>query len=153
MATVGIIPRIAKEAAAALSREMSAWLLARGHIALVEADAGVEGVPVAEGSEIAERADLLVVLGGDGTLIHAAGLCGQREVPILGVNLGTLGFLTEVPRERAFELLERALAGELLVSRRPNPALLRGRCGQHALVGVASWRHASFAVRTAVQRS
>ena len=118
MATVGLIPRIAKEAAANLCREMSAWLTARGHTPLVEADAGVDGVPVAVGAEIAERADLMVVLGGDGTLIHAAGLCGQREVPILGVNMGTLGFLTEVPRERAFELLEKALAGELPVSRR-----------------------------------
>ncbi len=118
MATVGLIPRLAKEAAATLAREMSAWLIERGHIALVEADAGVDGVPVAVGAEIAERADLLVVLGGDGTLIHAAGLCGQREVPILGVNMGTLGFLTEVPRERAYELLDKALAGELQVSRR-----------------------------------
>jgi NAD+ kinase len=59
-----------------------------------------------------------VVLGGDGTLIHAAGLCNQREVPILGVNMGTLGFLTEVPRERAFPLLEKALAGSLVASRR-----------------------------------
>ena len=118
MATVGLIPRLAKEAAATLAGEMSAWLTERGHLALVEADAGVEGVSVAAGAEIAERADLLVVLGGDGTLIHAAGLCGQREVPILGVNMGTLGFLTEVPRERAYELLEKALAGELQVSRR-----------------------------------
>ena len=118
MATVGLIPRVAKAEAANLCREMSAWLAERGHVALVEADAGVEGVSLAEGAAIAERADLIVVLGGDGTLIHAAGLCGQREVPILGVNMGKLGFLTEVPRERAFELLEKALAGELSVSRR-----------------------------------
>jgi NAD+ kinase len=76
---------------------------------------GPEAVP---GCEIASKADLLVVLGGDGTLIHAAGLCGQTEVPILGVNMGTLGFLTEIPRDRAIEMLELALAGKLIASPR-----------------------------------
>jgi NAD+ kinase len=116
--TVGLIPRLAKEEAAQLARELVRWLEARGCKALVEEEAGVTGVPVAPGCDIAAKADLLVVLGGDGTLIHAAGLCGQREVPILGVNMGTLGFLTEVPRERAFPLLEKAIAGELEASRR-----------------------------------
>ena len=118
MATVGLIPRLAKEEAAGLAREIVAWLRERGHNALVEEEAGVTGVPSIPGCDIADRADLLVVLGGDGTLIHAAGLCNQREVPILGVNMGTLGFLTEVPRHRAFALLEKALRGELDVSRR-----------------------------------
>jgi len=116
--TVGLVPRIAKEEAAQLAREMVKWLQARGHQALVEEEAGVSGVPTAPGCDIAARSDLLVVLGGDGTLIHAAGLCGGREVPILGVNMGTMGFLTEVPRDRAFALLEKALDGELAVSRR-----------------------------------
>ena len=118
MATVGLVPRIAKEEAAELAREMARWLQARGHQVLVEEEAAVEGIPAAPGCDVAARADLLVVLGGDGTLIHAAGLCGGKEVPILGVNMGTMGFLTEVPRERAFPLLEKALAGELAQSRR-----------------------------------
>lgn len=118
MKTVGLIPRLAKEEAADLAREMVGWLEARGHRAVVEDEAGVCGVPTLPGSDIAAAADLLVVLGGDGTLIHAAGLCDQREVPILGVNMGTLGFLTEVPRERALAMLEKALAGELESSRR-----------------------------------
>ena len=118
MATVGLIPRLAKEEAAELAREMVRWLRQRGHTAFVEEEAGVSGAPAIPGCDLAARADLLVVLGGDGTLIHAAGLCNQREVPILGVNMGTLGFLTEVPHERAFPLLEKALAGDLQVSRR-----------------------------------
>jgi NAD+ kinase len=93
-------------------------LEARGHVALIEEEAGVAGATSAPGRELGARADLLVVLGGDGTLIHAAGLCDHREVPILGVNMGALGFLTEVPHERAFALLEKALNGELPISRR-----------------------------------
>jgi NAD+ kinase len=118
VATVALIPRLASEAAAELAREMVAWLTERGHVAMVEEEASVSAVPCGPGRELAERADLVVVLGGDGTLIHAAGLCNQREVPILGVNLGTLGFLTEVPRDRALPMLEKALRGELPVSRR-----------------------------------
>jgi NAD+ kinase len=118
VAIVGLIPRLAREAAAELAREMVRWLAKHGHTALVEEEAAVAGAPALPGREMAGRADLLVVLGGDGTLIHAAGLCDHREVPILGVNMGALGFLTEIPRERALAMLERALSGELPVSRR-----------------------------------
>src|SRR5690242_12832247 len=118
MPTVGLIPRIDRDEAKDLARDMVRWLEERGHEPMVEAEAGVRGVPTVPGCDIAARANLLVVLGGDGTLIHAAGLCNQREVPILGVNMGTLGFLTEFPHERAFPMLEKALKGELVSSRR-----------------------------------
>jgi NAD+ kinase len=121
--TVGIVPRIQNPRltnpdAQKLAREICAWLSARGTGCLVEAESGIDAVPTAAGCDLAARSDLLVVLGGDGTLIHAAGLCGEREVPILGVNLGTLGFLTEIPRDHALPMLEKALAGELSASRR-----------------------------------
>jgi NAD+ kinase len=118
VAIVGLVPRREKEAALQLAAQIVRWLEERGHVALVESEAGFVGAHAAPGCTIAERADLIVVLGGDGTLIHAAELCGQKEVPILGVNMGTLGFLTEVPRERAIEMLDLALAGRLQVSRR-----------------------------------
>jgi len=118
MRIVGIVPRLHSEPASHLARELVEKLTARGLQALVEAEAGVPGVSSAPGCDIASKADLLVVLGGDGTLIHAAGLCAGREVPILGVNLGTLGFLTEFPRDRVWEALDAALAGKLHVSRR-----------------------------------
>ncbi len=61
--------------------------------------------------ELVGRADLLVVMGGDGTLIHAARLLAGRTIPILGVNLGSLGFMTEIPREDFFPTLDDVLAG------------------------------------------
>jgi NAD+ kinase len=116
--TVGLIPRREREAALELASRLARWLEEHGHTALVEAESGFPGRQRANGPSLAAKADLLVVLGGDGTLIHAAELCGQREVPILGVNMGTLGFLTEFPRERATEMLDLALRNELQVSPR-----------------------------------
>ena len=78
--------------------------------------------------ELAQRADLVVVLGGDGTLIYAARLLGGRGVPILGANLGSLGFMTEVPVEELFSTLEEVLAGRFQVDSRMKLTcrLLRG---------------------------
>ena len=59
-----------------------------------------------------------MVLGGDGTLIHAATLVAGRPVPILGVNMGNLGFMTEVPQTELYTALEEVLAGKAQVSER-----------------------------------
>jgi len=76
------------------------------------------GWPRVEDRELAQRAELVIVLGGDGTLIHAARLLAGRPVPILGVNLGSLGFMTEVPVDELFTLLEEVLAGRFKVDSR-----------------------------------
>ena len=77
------------------------------------------GVEVLEDETLAAReADLLVVLGGDGTLIHAVRLLGSRQTPILGVNQGSLGFLTEVPHAEMYQALERVLSGKAYLSER-----------------------------------
>lgn len=68
--------------------------------------------------EIREQAELVVVLGGDGTLISVARLFSGKEVPILGVNLGSLGFLTEITVEELYPRLEKCLEGNPRVSNR-----------------------------------
>jgi len=70
------------------------------------------------GEEIPGQVDLIIVLGGDGTLISVARLIGDRNVPIVGVNLGRLGFLTEVTRDELPEMLERLISGNYQVSDR-----------------------------------
>ena len=78
-----------------------------------------------ERAAVAAASDLVVVLGGDGTLLSVAHCAAKAGVPVMGVNLGRLGFLTEIPVSEAVPTLERFLAGETgLVSPR---WLLEGR--------------------------
>lgn len=69
-------------------------------------------------AKIPSSTDCIVVLGGDGTLIQVAGLLSNRNIPILGVNMGNLGFLAEVEKDSVFDALERVLKGEYLIDDR-----------------------------------
>ncbi len=68
--------------------------------------------------ELPESADLLIVLGGDGTLLSAARLAAARKVPILAVNLGGLGFLTTVSQDEIYVMLEEIFSNKHRVSER-----------------------------------
>jgi NAD+ kinase len=98
---------------------LQAWLHERDLQAVLDnhAAAAVAGVG-APRSEIAEKVDLMVVLGGDGTLLAVARAIGGRSVPILGVNLGTLGFLAEISQDELFATLEAVLAGRCQIEPR-----------------------------------
>jgi len=62
--------------------------------------------------------DMLIVLGGDGTLLHIAEEAARHQIPVLGINLGNLGFLTELTEDETFQALERILIGKLTVENR-----------------------------------
>jgi NAD+ kinase len=112
--TVGLVVRRDRPRAVRLARRMVAWLKRRRVRVLLDAesnlDPAVVGVPTCDKDALAREADLIVVLGGDGTLLSIARRT-SRAVPILGVNLGELGFLTEVTEDEALEMLGRVVAG------------------------------------------
>jgi NAD+ kinase len=98
----------------AIVRELQKWLEDRGVEVLLGREAGLAtGLPGMVRSELADQVDLVIVLGGDGTLLAVARAVGERRVPILGVNLGTLGFLAEISQDELFPTLEDVLAGRL----------------------------------------
>ena len=68
--------------------------------------------------EMAEQVDLLIVLGGDGTMLSAARMINHKEVPVLGVNFGRLGYLAEFRNDEIFPALELILAGDYRVDKR-----------------------------------
>jgi len=116
----GIISKPRSEQAARVAPALVEWLA--GHGVGVRYDPET-AVYLAQGSGIArdgvpEGAQLLIVLGGDGTLLSAARALQGRDIPLFAVNLGNLGFLTEITVEELYPQLERVLAGDFGVSRR-----------------------------------
>jgi NAD+ kinase len=110
---VGIIAKPHKPEARTVLQELLPWLEARGVEPVLDVDtAALAGMPAGQRkSDLPGLVDLLLVLGGDGTLLSVARLVGPRDVPILGVNLGGMGFLTEVTLEELYQALEAVFQG------------------------------------------
>jgi len=130
MKKIGIFAKVQDPRCREVASELLCWLRDRGLTPLVEKrlSSYLDAEDGMESSDIPSLADLVVVLGGDGTLISVARLVGKREVPILGVNLGSLGFLTEIPVNGIYGALESYLSGEFTISERMmlSIVLLRG---------------------------
>jgi NAD+ kinase len=125
--TVGLVVKRDRPRAARLARRMIAWCRRRGLAVLLDTEAALTGAPARSKEALAREADVIVVLGGDGTLLSIARRADAR-VPILGVNMGELGFLTEVVEKEAMPMLARVVAGHYELDRRMTLAakLLRG---------------------------
>lgn len=103
------------------------FLQLKGQRATITVMGGREGNPAAEGKgteEIPEDADCMIVLGGDGTVLEAVRAAKGLQVPIIGVNLGTLGYMTEIEPSGLEEALERLIAGDYVQESR---MMLKGR--------------------------
>jgi len=114
MNKIGIVANPQSPLAGKAVAEAAAWLGGRGLSVILDHEtasaAGMTGG--VDMNLVARDADLMLVLGGDGTLIGVARLLEGRKVPVLGVNLGSLGFLTEFTVAEMYPALERALAGD-----------------------------------------
>ena len=119
--TIGILSRPRREQLSVVVPSLLKWLEARGiKTALDEETAaalptGSKGQPR---SAVADASQLLLVLGGDGTMLAAARLAAPRRIPILPINMGSLGFLTSFTLDELYPALEETLAGNSSISQR-----------------------------------
>jgi NAD+ kinase len=119
--SVAIVSKPEKPQLARIVPELVAWLRQHKYQVVVDPEtaAHAPGIEVVPREEIASRPlSFVVVLGGDGTLLAAARCVARAGVPVLGVNLGSLGFLTEVPLEELYPTLEGIDAGHYNVETR-----------------------------------
>jgi len=117
---IGIFSKLKPDISQKVLLELASWLRERNYdILMAPETAGIIGEtsPLKQ-EEIPAKADLIIVLGGDGTLLSVARLTHPFDVPILAVNLGSLGFLTEVSLSDMYGTLEQVLKGESINERR-----------------------------------
>ncbi|MDE0018429.1 MAG: NAD(+)/NADH kinase [Candidatus Poribacteria bacterium] len=118
---VGFFVNTTKANAAGIVKDVSTWLKERGIIPLLPEEQAIElgyrrtGISK---TEVVEQADMLLVLGGDGTLLSAAHTPQIENVPILAINIGTLGFLTDASLDQLYPTLKATLAGDYRVEHR-----------------------------------
>ncbi len=115
---VGLVAKYEEPKAAEMASWLVPWLKEKGKQVLVEERMVRVGGRSCSKKEMARKADLIVVLGGDGTLLSIARLVERPNVPILGVNLGGLGFITEVAVDELESVLDKTLAGNFSVEKR-----------------------------------
>ena len=144
MKRIGIIAKKNKPEAVSIARSLVEWLQPKKIEVYIEEEMGRllftsgpslrAGLPRSdsyvnsvERNDIPDHVEMLIVLGGDGTLLSVARLVGDHEVPILGVNLGGLGFLTEITLEELYRVLERVIQGDFIMDERVvlNAAVIR----------------------------
>src|ERR1700685_402276 len=117
--TVGLVVKRERPEAITIARTLTRFLRARRKTPIADSETAKKiGADAVERHHLADRADLIVVLGGDGTLLGVARMVASEGTPILGVNLGGLGFLTEVNMTEAQAALGRVLAGDYEVDQR-----------------------------------
>jgi NAD+ kinase len=138
-ARVGFILKPDKSEAGVLLEDLVPWLRDQGHAAVVTSEDQISpsGVEVVPENELGGAIDLAVALGGDGTMLRAARLVADHGRPVLGINLGQLGFLAGFAPENAKQALSAALAGELAKTPRMRLAVTFRRPGAEPVVRYA----------------
>lgn len=119
MKNIAIFAKVHDPRCQDVAGELVQWLRRRGLTPLPEEHLALRiGFREPMPADILDRAELVVVLGGDGTLISVARMIGERGLPIFGVNLGSLGFLTEITLDELYPALASCLMGDYRISER-----------------------------------
>lgn len=108
--TIGIISNPTKDINYEYANKISNWLAERNHTPVIMGSRGL--VPLRSSGADPHDLDFLIILGGDGTMLQAARTAAQYSIPMLGINLGNLGYLTDVDRHDGIKAVEKMLAGD-----------------------------------------
>jgi len=111
MKRIAVIAKLTKPEAVKVSQDVIKWLIERGMEVYLDTELGgrLNWSKSYSRTELPGLVELMVVLGGDGTMLYTARLIGEKKIPILGVNLGGLGFLTAITMEEIYTVLERVI--------------------------------------------
>lgn len=117
---IGIIGKTHRKETFDVTKGLSEWLQKRGVEVYVEKELGAEigNIKSVSRTELPEFVDMILVFGGDGTFLSVARLVCIHDIPILGVNLGGLGFLTEITLEELYPMMEYILSGKYEIEKR-----------------------------------
>ena len=119
MKKIGIICKTGKPEPFEILEELLPWLRRKGYEVFVDLETAtamnINGTPR---SQIPAMAEVMIVIGGDGTMISVSRLVAEKGIPILGVNIGGLGFLTAIQKDELYEVIDQVLAGECSMEER-----------------------------------
>lgn len=119
MKKIGLIPNAGKDAGLANTRRIAEYLDGRAELLLEEKyKTSVINAEYGSLAALLDGSDCLIVLGGDGTMLQNAAECARRSLPVLGINLGRVGFLTEVELDNIEGALDKLLSGDFGVEKR-----------------------------------
>ena len=129
MKNIGIISNNEKQEAIEIAREVYDYLIKKDRgirVLLVETDKMPEvfGLPSVSEKEFSSKSDVIISIGGDGTFLRASKYSFLKEIPVMGINVGNLGFLTVVETSNMHEALDRLLENKYEIEKR---MLLEGR--------------------------
>ena len=119
--TIGIVVKTGAQAAHPISAELIEGLQARGLQTIMSRSSAAflqSEAPAVPLKELGEHCDLVIAMGGDGTLLGAGRAVAASGIPLLGINLGRLGFMVDIAPQEARESLDRVLDGDYVVEKR-----------------------------------
>jgi NAD+ kinase len=119
---IGIIINPEKMLVSTVVPKLVEWLKDNGNKVMIEKGMKVSSIInkkyLTTSTDLIKSANLILALGGDGTLLRAARMVGKLEIPILGINLGGLGFLTEVAVENLYDVIEKVCCNQYKIEER-----------------------------------
>ena len=140
MKNIAVIPNVVKDSDFAVTDKVVCKLCNLGFSVHIDGNVGYKSDKINIYSKIPENLDLIIVVGGDGSVIDASGIAIENNVPLLGVNLGRMGYLTEVELD-SLSVLDKLISGEYSVTDKMLLSVSLGGadnvCGRYAVNDVA----------------